>query len=290
MTSVSNVGDVLMPGPLGPTVDRTAGRGATLGFLDHSHFVFEIFKAPRSGDFSAAQIYRYRTITQAPAPTPAAGQGRAAAAPPQPADRVLARFDDGAVAAAERKVGQGRVIVWASALDDSYSDLPRKPVYLPLVHQLVKYLAQFEPSRSWQTVGQVVDVASLTKARTNWVIVTPSGKRVTSNGPLELDEQGVYEVRPAGGAVEGTPAQAIAVNIDPAEADLTPMDPAELVAAVTGHAATVAAQSPTETTALDLIDAEKQQAIWWYLLLAGLLLLAAETVVSNRLSQGERFL
>jgi len=289
----------LMPGTLGPTVDRSAGRGATLGFLDHSHFVFEIFKAPRSGDFSAAQIYRYRTITPRQAtPGPATGSNVRlkpdATAPSVPAageaDRVLARFDDGAVAAAERKVGQGRVIVWASALDDSYSDLPRRPVYLPLVHQFVKYLAQFEPSRSWQTVGQVVDVASLTKARANWIVITPSGKRVTSNGPLELDEQGVYDVRPAGGAVEGTPAQAIAVNIDPAEADLTPMDPAELVAAVTGHAAPAAAPTPTENTALDLIDAEKQQAIWWYLLLAGLLLLAAETVVSNRLSQGERFL
>ena len=137
----------LMPGTLGPTVDRTAGRGATLGFLDHSHFVFEIFKAARSGDFSAAQIYRYRRID------------------PAPGDRVLARFDDGAVAAAERKVGAGHVIVWASALDDSYSDLPKKPVFLPLIHQLVKYLAQFEAPRAWQTVGQVVDVQSLTKSR-----------------------------------------------------------------------------------------------------------------------------
>jgi hypothetical protein len=269
----------LLPGTLGPTVDRTAGRGATLGFLDHSHFVFEIFKAPRSGDFSAAQIYRYRTITPLSTPPPG-GQ----------ADRVLARFDDGAVAAAERKVGQGRVIAWASALDDSYSDLPRRPVYLPLVHQLVKYLAQFEPSRSWQTVGQVVDVGALTKARANWVVVTPSGKRVAQNGPLELDEQGVYDVRPSGGAVEGTPAQAIAVNIDPAEADLTPIDPNELVAAVTGRAAPVAAATPAENTGFDVKEAEKQQGLWWYLLLAGLLLLSAETVVSNRLSRGERFL
>jgi Aerotolerance regulator N-terminal/von Willebrand factor type A domain len=280
----------LMPGTLGPTVDRTAGRGATLGFLDHSHFVFEIFKAPRSGDFSAAQIYRYRTVTPVAAPAAAAGQSRGTAVQAPQGDRVLARFDDGAVAAAERKVGQGRVIVWASALDDSYSDLPRRPVYLPLVHQLVKYLAQFEPSRSWQTVGQVVDVASLTKSRANWVVVTPSGKRVAQNGPLELDEQGVYDVRPAGGAVEGTPAQAIAVNIDPAEADLTPIDPAELVAAVTGHAVAVAAPTPAESTAFDVKEAEKQQGLWWYLLFGGLLLLAAETVVSNRLSQGERFL
>src|SRR5262249_24767329 len=170
-----------IPGTPGPPGPRPRGRGATLGFIDHSHFVFEIFKAPRSGDFSAAQIYRYRRID------------------PEPGDKVLARFDDGAVAAVERKVGTGRVIVWASALDTSYSDLPLKTVYLPLVTQLVKSLGQFEPPHSWQTVGQVVDVQSLTKSRTNWVVVTPSGKRVTSMGPLELSEQGVYEVRPAGG-------------------------------------------------------------------------------------------
>src|SRR4249920_580285 len=193
----------LLPGTLGPSVDRTS-RGATLGFRDYGHAVFEIFKAPRSGDFSAARIYRYRTLTTGPN------------------DRVLARFDDGAVAAAERKVGAGRVIVLTSTLDDSYSDLPRKPVYLPLVHQLVKYLGQFESPRSWLTVGQVVDVSALTKARANWLVVTPSGKRVTSAGPLELSEQGIYEIRPAGGNEAAAP-QALAVNIDPAESDLTPI-------------------------------------------------------------------
>ncbi len=261
----------LLPGTLGPSVDRTS-RGATIGFRDYSHAVFELFKAPRSGDFSAARIYRYRTLTTGPN------------------DRVLARFDDGAVAVAERKVGAGRVIALASTLDDSYSDLPLKPIYLPLVHQLVKYLGQFESPRSWMTVGQVVDVSALTKARANWLVVTPSGKRVTSTGPLELDEQGIYEVRPAGGS-EAAP-RAIAVNIDPAESDLTPIDPTELVAAVTGRATqTVAASAgPTETSQADVKDAEKRQALWWYLLLTGLFLLAVETVVSNRLSQGERFL
>jgi hypothetical protein len=156
----------------------------------------------------------------------------------------------------------------------------------------VKYLGQFESPRSWLTVGQVVDVSALTKARANWLVVTPSGKRVTSTGPLELSEQGVYEIRPAGGGNEGAVPQALAVNIDPAESDLTPIDPAELVAAVTGKATQTAAATlgPTETTEADVKDAEKRQALWWYLMLAGLLLLAVETVVSNRLSQGERFL
>jgi hypothetical protein len=51
-----------------------------------------------------------------------------------------------------------------------------------------------------------------------------------------------------------------------------------------------ASTGPTETSQADVKDAEKRQALWWYLLLTGLLLLAVETVVSNRLSQGERFL
>ena len=108
----------LLPGKLGATVDRLDGRGGTLGYLDYSHPVFEVFKAPRSGDFSAARVFRYRALDA------------------RPGDRVLARFDDGAVAAAEQRVGTGRVIAWTTTLDDSWNDLALKPVYLPLVHQL----------------------------------------------------------------------------------------------------------------------------------------------------------
>ncbi len=157
---------------------------------------------------------------------------------------MLARYDDGAVAVAERRTGAGRVIVWTSTLDDSWTDLAVKPVYLPLVHQLVRYLARYEQTPSWLTVGQVVDLTSMAaQIRADRIVVTPSGQRTTqranSPGLLELTEQGVYEVR-AGGATTGRPL-AIAVNIDPAEADLAPVDPAELVAAVTGRATAEAA-------------------------------------------------
>jgi hypothetical protein len=211
---------------------------------------------------------------------------------PDPASRVLARYDDGGVALAERRTGAGRVIVWTSTLDDSWTDLALKPVYLPLVHQLVQYLARYEQTPSWLTVGQVVDLASLAaQIRGDRIVVSPSGQRTTQRantpGLLELTEQGIYEVR-AAGSTTGRPL-AIAANIDPAEADLAPIDPAELVAAVTGHAtadtAAVAAAEP-----LSREDSEKRQALWWYLLLAGVLLLATETVISNRLSRKEKFL
>jgi hypothetical protein len=270
----------LLPGRLGATVDRTSGRSGSLGYLDYSHPVFEVFKAPRSGDFSAAHVFRYRALQT------------------EPTDRVLARFDDGAIAAAERKVGAGRVIVWTSTLDDSWTDIAVKPIFLPLVHQLVRYLAHYEPSTSWFTVGQVLDLTARAKGRadrSDKIVVTPSGERMThagsgegNEGLIELEEQGVYEVRPTG-APQSRP-EAIAVNLDPAESDLTAIDPRELVAAVTGHATPVELQQPAPPQEMTREEAERRQALWWYLLLAGMLLLGAETVIANRLSKNERFL
>ena len=269
----------LLPGTLGATVDRTSGRSGSLGFLDYSHPVFEVFKAPRSGDFSAAHVFRYRALQTAAT------------------DRVLARFDDGAVAAAERRVGGGRSIVWTSTLDDSWTDIAKQPVFLPLVHQLVRYLAHYEPPTSWLTVGQVLDLTARAKGRgdhSDRIVVTPSGERVSQStagegneGLLELNEQGIYEIRSTG-AASGRP-EAIAVNIDPAESDLTAIDPRELVAAVTGHATPTAAQ-PAQSQELTREESERRQSLWWYLLMAGLLLLAAETMISNHLSRKEKFL
>jgi hypothetical protein len=269
----------LLPGRLGATVDRTSGRSGSLGYLDYSHPVFEVFKAPRSGDFSAAHVFRYRALQTGPT------------------DRILARFDDGAIAAAERKVGAGRAIVWTSTLDDSWTDIGVKPIFLPLVHQLVRYLAHYEPATSWFTVGQVLDLTARAKGRAEHadrIVVTPSGERISQSsagegneGLLELNEQGVYEVRPTG-AGGGRP-EAIAVNLDPAESDLASIDPRELVASVTGHATPVEAQ-PAQTQEMTREESERRQGLWWYLLLAGLLLLAAETVISNHLSRKEKFL
>jgi hypothetical protein len=266
----------LLPGKLGATIDRTAGRSGSLGYLDYSHPVFEVFKAPRSGDFSAAHVFRYRALQ------------------PAPTDRIIARFDDGAVAAAERKVGQGRVIVWTSTLDDSWTDIGLKPIFLPLVHQLARYLSHYEPATSWFTVGQVLDLAARAKGHADRIVVTPSGERISqpgagegNEGLLELNEQGIYEVRTPGAATTARP-EALAVNLDPSESDLTAMDPAELVAAVTGHATLASAQAEPQEMTRE--EAERRQSLWWYLLMAGLLLLAVETVISNRLSRKEKFL
>ena len=83
----------LLPATMGLTVDRTADAGGTLSSVDYAHPIFELFNAPRSGDFSTARFYRYRALAA------------------QPNANVVARFDDGSPALVERRVGEGKLLI-----------------------------------------------------------------------------------------------------------------------------------------------------------------------------------
>jgi hypothetical protein len=263
----------LLPAAPGAPVDRTKGPAARLGALEYGHAIFEPFRAPRSGDFSGARFYRYRSVT------PAADA------------RILARFDDGAPALLERRVGPGRVLLWTSTFDLEWTDLPLKPVFLPFVHRLATNLAGYSERPAWLTVGDVLDTAADTgrgsepAASKGRVILTPAGERVMLDGEgpdaLELAEHGFYEVRAAGRDAE--PAVTVASNVDLSESNLGAMDPAEIAAAATGSASGAAAAGSNAIITDE--EHERAQRVWWYLLFAGILLLGGETLLSNRLSQ-----
>lgn len=268
---------VLFPGKLLAPKDAPGGRFETLGVIDFSHEAFEIFKTPKSGDFSSVRFFRVRPIE------------------PAPTDVVLARFADGSVAVVERRVAGGRVIAFGSTLDGDWNDLVLKPVFVPLLHQITRYLGQVETQPEWQTSGQVVDVtqrvAALTAGGTDdrvtsAVVLSPSGRRITvgeggAASSVEVTEQGFYEIRPQGGAVSGRPFT-LAVNLEAGESDLAAMDAQEFTAGATGRASLVASAAPTEVRPE---ETERRQSVWWFLLLVGFVLLVAESVLANRLSQ-----
>ncbi|MEO6237881.1 MAG: BatA domain-containing protein, partial [Vicinamibacterales bacterium] len=263
-----------LPGLPGDPVDRTTTTPSRLGGLEYSHPVFELFRAPRTGDFSAARFYGYRGVQQR------TGQ-------------VLARFDDGTPALMESKdraAGAGRVLMWTSTLDLEWNDLAVKPVFLPFIHTVTKYLADFADAPASLTVGQVIPAPRKAPGkggagpRGGTIAIAPSGGRVaveSEDGALELAEQGFYDVRTQGAAADS--ATTLASNVDVSESDLAALDPRELAAAVAGRApgspGGLADGRPSD-------EAQAQaQRLWWYLLVAGGMLLAAETLLSNRLSQ-----
>jgi hypothetical protein len=262
-----SVADIL-PGAPGPAVDRSRGAAARLGALEYGHPLFEVFRGPRTGDFASARFYGYRSVTLVPGVS------------------TLARFDDGQPALVERRVGTGRVLLWTSTLDTTWTDLALKPVFVPFVHRVVRYLGAYREPRPWRTVGDVVDPGLQAPAQgsdVSRVALTPSGARISLDGDgpevLELAEQGFYEFRAQGR--DGDVPVVVASNVDLAESDLTPLDPQEIAAAALGRAGgdTAGPLAPPTDDAQ-----ESAQRVWWYLLFAGLLLLGAETVVANRLT------
>jgi len=259
----------ILPAALEQRVDRTRGEAARIGALEYGHTVFEPFRAPRSGDFSAARIYGYRAVE------------------PEASAQVLARFDAGAPALLERQVGAGRVLLWTSTLDLSWSDMPLKPVFLPFVHRAARHLSGYSEPLPWSMVGQVLDASfgEATLPMGSAVVVTPSGRQVSldeeGSDVLELTEGGFYELR--AGTSESV-AAVVASNVDSGESDLTAMDPKEIVAAATSGTGTDARSNSAGLPPLPEAQ-EQAQRLWWYLLCLGIALLGADTLISNRMSK-----
>ena len=60
---------------------------------------------------------------------------------PAPGAAVLARFRGGRPAVIERRCGRGKSLWFLSACDREWGDWRRSRLYLPLVHQMLAYLA-----------------------------------------------------------------------------------------------------------------------------------------------------
>jgi hypothetical protein len=258
-----------LPATIGPPVDRSRGDPARVGGLEYGHPVFEAFRAPRSGDFSAIPVYGYRNLTAAKDA------------------QVLARFDAGTPAVLERRIGRGRILQWSSSLDVAWSDFPTKPVFPIFVHQVAKHLAGYAEPAPWLTVGQVLNASSAagaTRAPLR-ILLTPSGRRVPvedeGTDVLELAEQGFYELRADRNEAEAV----VAANVDPAESDLTPIDAKEITAAAAGGGGGAGASGSPEGAPLTREAREKNQRLWWYFLVAGILLLGTDTLLSNRIAK-----
>jgi hypothetical protein len=248
-------------------VDRLTERGGALGIADYGHPIFAPYRDARGGDYGAIHVYRYRRLM-----VPDSG-------------RVLAWMDDGSPILVESHYGAGRVLVWGSDFGNMWNDLPVRGVFLPTVHEAVRYLAnQREPPPSYE-VGQTLNLAELEPPdQTELVLEGPDGSRTPlerdAATPVPLAAAGFYALRPLAGGT-GVP---LAANLDPAESDLTQMDRAAFLEATSGLGE---GETPVAAAAtLTIEERERRQRLWWYVALAALVVLAAESLVAGVKTRG----
>lgn len=161
-----------------------------------------------------------------------------------PDSSVLLRYSDGRAALLERRFGDGRVLLFTSTLDDDWSDLPIRAIYLPMVHQLVRYLAGELTERGGTShrIGERLTSPPLECTAGNLELYEPDG-RVTPLGDcqaglrLELpgqEQPGHYQVMHLKPGESGVPEPvwSLCVRTDPAESALEPLDRATLAAAI----------------------------------------------------------
>lgn len=117
-------GDGLLPCPLGEL--RTSAAGEALATLEPAHPVLTAFGGEAAEAWKAGRVRRYYRLEAGPATT---GELKA-----------LIALESGAPLLVERRRGLGRVAMFATALDMSWSDLPAQPAFVPLVRGLVSWL------------------------------------------------------------------------------------------------------------------------------------------------------
>ena len=191
----------LLPLPFAEAIG-VAGVDSTPARIVSQHFdhpALELFNEPANGDLSTAEIRRWYRLGQASAgaaaDAPHASQngpiapGVAWGTRPQDLAEliVMARLDSGDPFLVQKHVDDGVVMQVATACDADWSDLPMRPIYLPLMQQLVVSMAsQVAPPQNIATGEPIVAVFRNTSSEVPLSLTTPDGGRLT----VSLRDQG----------------------------------------------------------------------------------------------------
>jgi hypothetical protein len=202
--------------------------------------------------------------------------------------RVVARLSDRTPLLIERKIGEGKALLFTSTIDNYANDFPLHPSFVAFLDQSARYLSAMEERSATVTVGSHIELRSAKEQAVSVEVIDPDGKRPlslresTQAPTYQVPREGFFEVRRANGRHEMA-----AVNPDRRESDLR-LVPAETVQLWTGAGsanagtAVAKAENPTMPAGYQEEPAKKPWSFWWYFLLAAALATAGESVLASR--------
>lgn len=191
--------------------------------------------------------------------------------------RVMARLADGSPLLLEEALGEGRILTFASTLDNSTSDFPLHASFLPFVVQTARYLAGADEMPSSVIAGTPVELRRSHDRSAPADVIGPEGKHELPLGDaahataFDVQREGFYEVQRANGR-----RTLVAAHADRRESDLRTV-PEETLALWRNTGSTAAEAQPASV--------ERQtvpRSLWRYALILVLLVALTESVFASR--------
>jgi hypothetical protein len=192
--------------------------------------------------------------------------------------RVIARLSNQVPLLFEKRVGEGRVLVFASTFDNISNDFPLHASFVPFVEETAQYLGGQQGRSTSVAVDSFIELRSAKDQGASVDIIDPDGKHPLSlkeaatAQSFQVNREGFYEIRRGNGRVE-----MVAVHPDRLESDLTqaPKDTLELWHNTGNGPETAAANG-------EAASQPRPQSLWRYALLLVLIVAIIESVIASR--------
>jgi len=198
----------------------------------------------------------------------------------EPGDsRVIVRLGDQTPLLLEKRIGEGRVMLLTSGLDNLTNDFPLAPAFVPFIEQTARYLAGSERQGGARPVDAFLELRNAKEQAQGVEVNDPEGKRPLTLGEaasaqsFQLTEAGYYQLRLANGR-----QNEVGVNPDPKESNLDVI-PEDVLALWQGNG-----NPSSQNTSVSNQSAPNKtpQTLWWYVMLLVLAAAVAESVLASR--------
>lgn len=222
---------------------------------------------------------------------------------PASSARICGRLESGEPWLLERQLGKGYILMTTMAFDRRDSNLSTLKCFVPMIHEMVYYLAapamricNLAPGTEWTMAGSLPSGVTPAAAAAGATVVPPSGE--TTPAAIEYKGRefrlrfpgtlypGLYHVRlpPALAAVAGVPTNQapealFAVTQRPEESTLTQLSDAD-IAALRSHIDIFLPGTSAELLAAFTGNVPGQE-LWKILILCALLILLAESALTR---------
>ncbi|HWW84875.1 MAG TPA: VWA domain-containing protein, partial [Vicinamibacterales bacterium] len=199
--------------------------------------------------------------------------------------RVIARLSDRTPLLLDKKVGEGRVLVFASGFDNLTNDFPLHPAFVAFVDETARYLSGAERHTGARLVDAFLELRTAQDQGADRAlgveVVDPDGHRPLSlteaatTQSFRLTQAGFYQVRLANGRQE-----IVGVNPDRRESNLEVMAD-DVVAAWRGKDQ---GNKPAAPAVLAGQQSQQQEpvSLWWYIMMLALVAALSESWLGSR--------